>query len=1177
MQVSLRTLLIVPFVLQVVGITSVVGYLSYRSSQQAIEDLAYQLTTETSHRVTEKLDSYLQRAHQSNNARIAALETGTISLDDLDQLHRYLIGQHRQMPDIKTLGFGGPDGTFLTSHRVSPADFEAGATSLQPMDLPYEAGRSNPEDPSQFNLYAIDQAGRLQRPVEIIANLDVRNRPWYRQAAQTLQPGWTEPFQVGRTNLLTLNAYTPFVDEQNQLQGVFFVNISLDQLNQFLDQMAIGQTGEVFILERNGALIANSAGDPAYIASIADEPPEDSQNGTSPPVTRPDLIDFRRLKAVESSNPLIRSVAEQLQSRLGSWEAIQQAEQSTLSISGKRQFLNVVPYRDDYGLDWLIVTAIPEADFMAEIEANQQRTLALSLAALLGSIAFGVWTSRRLVQPLSDLNRATEKLADGDLAPETKPTLIQEVESLRRAFHQMASRLDQSFQALKTSEQRFATLLENVPVGVGVFDPEGRFIWSTPISRQLHGQEVLNVEAPHLSETYQVYKADTDELYPVDQLPALRALRGETATVDDIEIVSLATGQRIPLEVHGAPVFDTAGEIAYAIVAFQDISERREVERLTTRYQKELEREVTRKTAALEEAQRVAQMGSWELEVATRQVAWTQQMFRLVGLEADRTTLALDEPLEITHPGDRPRLLKTLEQTITNGVPYELEHRILRPDGEVRYVVSRGEPVFDSQGQVIKIVGTLTDITSRKRLERQVRENEELFRRAFDDAPIGVALIAPAGQFLRVNRYYCDLLEYPQDELLQMSFQDLIHPEDLAADLAGLQQMNQGTIQTFQMEKRLITRTGTVIPVFLNASCVRDEDGTPLYSIRHIQDIRDRLEVERIKDEFVSIVSHELRTPITSIEGSLQLLGSGIYGNRPEKAQAMLDIAIKNSTRLVRLVDDILSFERLESGKVELLKELCQVEDLMHQAEDSVQSLADTAAVTLIVHPLQATCYAAPDGIVQVLTNLLSNAIKFSNPGGKVVLEAKVWASGSVGAWERGSVGAWEGEQVSEAGYQISGAGYQVPGAGYQVPGAGYQVLGTQDGSPSSPQNPKSKIQNPKPDTQNPIPDTRYLKPNTHSPCPPSPLPSILFSVTDHGRGIPPEKVETIFEQFQQVDASDSRQKGGTGLGLAICKRIVQQHGGEIWVESKLGWGSRFYFTVPVGKERERAREEGRK
>jgi signal transduction histidine kinase len=288
----------------------------------------------------------------------------------------------------------------------------------------------------------------------------------------------------------------------------------------------------------------------------------------------------------------------------------------------------------------------------------------------------------------------------------------------------------------------------------------------------------------------------------------------------------------------------------------------------------------------------------------------------------------------------------------------------------------------------------------------------------------------------------------------------------------------------------------------------------------------------------------------------------------------MLDIAIKNSTRLVRLVDDILSFERLESGKVELLKEPCQVEDLMRQAEDSVQSLADKAAVILMVHPLQATCYAAPDSIVQVLTNLLSNAIKFSNPGGRVVLAARKWVSGSVGALEGGSVGEWEGGRVDEweggrvdewEGDQVSGAGSQISDAGYQVPGTGSQVSGTQDEPSSSPQNPKSKIQNLKPIHPSTHPPTY---PPTHLPIhPPTHPPSILFSVTDHGRGIPPEKLETIFEQFQQVDVSDSRKKGGTGLGLAICKRIVQQHQGQIWVESRVGQGSTFYVALPLARE----------
>jgi signal transduction histidine kinase len=226
------------------------------------------------------------------------------------------------------------------------------------------------------------------------------------------------------------------------------------------------------------------------------------------------------------------------------------------------------------------------------------------------------------------------------------------------------------------------------------------------------------------------------------------------------------------------------------------------------------------------------------------------------------------------------------------------------------------------------------------------------------------------------------------------------------------------------------------------------------------------------------------------------LLGSGVYNNRPQKAQEMLEIAIKNSNRLVRLVDDILSFERLESGKVELVMEPCQVADLLQQAIESVSPLADRSAVTLTMTPYPATLYAAPDAIVQALTNLLSNAIKFSEPRQTVWVEAKEWA----------------GEQGS---------------------GPGSQGSGTQ--------------------------------PAPRSPLPiPLSTPAILFSIKDQGRGIPPNKIECIFDQFQQVDVSDSRKKGGTGLGLAICKRIVQQHGGEIWVESEVGQGSTFFFTVPI-------------
>jgi PAS domain S-box-containing protein len=425
------------------------------------------------------------------------------------------------------------------------------------------------------------------------------------------------------------------------------------------------------------------------------------------------------------------------------------------------------------------------------------------------------------------------------------------------------------------------------------------------------------------------------------------------------------------------------------------------------------------------------------------------------------------------HPDDRPRIEAQLQEEQQGKSSY-LEYRFLHPDGRLLWLRSKAFPIIeDATGKAVRIIGIVENITEGKLLEQALRDSEELFRRAFDAAPIGVSLIAPDGRFLKANRYFCNLLGYTEEELLQMHFQALTHPDDLEADLAGLDEMRRGDIQTFQMEKRYVTKQGDVVPVYLSASFVHDTDGNPLYSIGHTQDIRDRLAVDRMKDDFVSVVSHELRTPITSIEGSLMLLQSGVYKDRPKKAQSMLEIAINNSHRLVRLVDDILSFERLESGNVELAKEPCQVKDLIQQAIDSVSPLADRAAVALKITPCEATIDAAPDAIVQALTNLLTNAIKFSAPGQTVEVTAR--------------------EQ--------------------------------------------------------------------HEPA------TILFSVADQGRGIPPEKQQSIFEQFQQVDVSDSRQKGGTGLGLAICKRIVQQHSGEIWVESELGQGSTFLFTVPDNAE----------
>lgn len=232
--------------------------------------------------------------------------------------------------------------------------------------------------------------------------------------------------------------------------------------------------------------------------------------------------------------------------------------------------------------------------------------------------------------------------------------------------------------------------------------------------------------------------------------------------------------------------------------------------------------------------------------------------------------------------------------------------------------------------------------------------------------------------------------------------------------------------------------------------------------------LRQRERIEKAKDEFISVVSHELRTPLTSIRGALGLLATGALGTLEPKGERMLEIACSNTDRLVRLINDILDIDRMESGQATLQRQICVGGDLVGQAVDALRPMADGAGVTLVVSASPVHAFADPDRVLQTLMNLINNAVKFSPPDRLV----------TVGIVRRGN--------------------------------------------------------------------------------------DALFTVSDEGRGIPADKLEAVFGRFQQVDASDSRQKGGTGLGLAICRSIVEQHGGRIWAERGAEGGTTFSFTLPA-------------
>lgn len=397
--------------------------------------------------------------------------------------------------------------------------------------------------------------------------------------------------------------------------------------------------------------------------------------------------------------------------------------------------------------------------------------------------------------------------------------------------------------------------------------------------------------------------------------------------------------------------------------------------------------------------------------------------------------------------------------------------------------------------QVAEVLARIETHLTLRRLQRQLQHQnaqlqqeiqerqqaEEKFAKAFRSSPTPIAIATLAdGRFIDVNPSFLQMSGYSRAAVIGHTVTEL-HLGITANTYQHLIQQLSETQVIQNQEAEFRTQSGLLKNVLLSIEQIDLAGEACILCL--INDITER---KRLENEFISLVSHELRTPMTSLTGALDILGSGQLGPLTEQGQKVLSIAMTNTERLIRLVNDILDLERMKSGHLVMHKSECPIADLMIQATETMQALADRAQVTLITEPIEATLWADRDRILQTLTNLLSNAIKFSEPSSAVTMSAT-----------------------------LSGA------ASISTPGP---------------------IAHPYPSTPS----------------------SLLITVQDHGRGIPTDKQHLIFERFQQVDASDSRQKGGTGLGLAICRNIVEQHDGQIWVESDLGKGSTFSILLPL-------------
>lgn len=276
--------------------------------------------------------------------------------------------------------------------------------------------------------------------------------------------------------------------------------------------------------------------------------------------------------------------------------------------------------------------------------------------------------------------------------------------------------------------------------------------------------------------------------------------------------------------------------------------------------------------------------------------------------------------------------------------------------------------------------------------EAALRESEARFRTVANSAPVLLWMTGTDKRCTFFNQTWLTFTGRSFEQELGDGWTEGIHPDDYARCLT-LYTTAFNAHRTFETEYRMRRADGHYRWLLSRGVPRFRLDGSFAGYIGTCIDISDRREVEKLKDEFISVVNHELRTPLTSILGSLDLLASGILQTKPEKEQRMLQIAATNAERLVRLINDMLDIERIESGKMTLNKQVCNGAELMTTAGDEIRGLAAQSNIQLSVVPLPVRIWADPDRIIQVFTNLLSNAIKFSPAGSTVALTATLTAS----------------------------------------------------------------------------------------------------------------------------------------------------------------------------------------
>ncbi|MDP4192482.1 MAG: ATP-binding protein [Bacteroidota bacterium] len=483
-----------------------------------------------------------------------------------------------------------------------------------------------------------------------------------------------------------------------------------------------------------------------------------------------------------------------------------------------------------------------------------------------------------------------------------------------------------------------------------------------------------------------------------------------------------------------------------------------------------LSEELKRSQLMFERAENLAHVGSWVMDVSVGEIELSDELVKILGLESGKRQININEYLSMVHPDDKEMITGVAAKHHKEGSAVDVEYRIVRPDGELRYIhgISSSEQYKAGKGTIIRY-GAAKDITAHKVIEMVLERERELFEGIFSSIPVMITIYDPNLKHFRFNEALHKVLGWTMDDASEGNFIEKVYPDPLVREAAI------SFMQSLEPEWRefpLTAKDGSLAES--SWSNIRLNNGIQIgigIDLRQIKQtekkMKDALQkLERSNKEleqFAYIASHDLQEPLRMVANYMKLLDQKYKDQLDDKAKQYIYYAVDGSIRMGNLIKDLLKYSKVTSQAKKF--ERVDLNNIYNEVLNDIQILVDEKKAKITAAKLPCV-YADPTQMHQLLQNLVVNAIKFHSDKSP---EVDICAEKNNKKW--------------------------------------------------------------------------------------------IISIKDNGIGIDTNSYERIFHIFQRLH--EKEKYPGTGIGLAICKKIVEHHGGKIWLESELGKGTTFYFSLP--------------